>query len=141
MQNKSTSDLCQELMNQPDLDQYLRENRTLFSNQDVSGLLSRLYEQKTLTKAALARQANISEVYLHQVFSSRRTPSRDRLLCICIGLGASLDETQELLKQAGYAPLYPKLKRDAIISHGLLRHLTLNAINDKLFLENERALF
>ena len=50
----------------------------------------------------------MSEVYLHQVFSGRRRPSRDRLVCICIGLKATLDEAQELLKQAGYAQLYPK---------------------------------
>ena len=32
----------------------------------------------------------MSEVYLHQVFSGRRSPSRDRLLCLCLGLAVSL---------------------------------------------------
>lgn len=83
----------------------------------------------------------MSEVYLHQVFSGRRNPSRDRLLCLCIGLGATLEETQDLLKRASYAQLYPKSKRDAVIIHGLLHKKELNDINDTLFSENEKTLF
>ena len=82
----------------------------------------------------------MSEVYLHQVFSGRRNPSRDRLICLCIGLGVTLDETQHLLAQATYAQLSPKVKRDAIISHGILRQTGLDAINDKLFAEGEKTL-
>ena len=140
MKDKSTSDLSQELMSEASIDQYIRENQSFFANTNVAELLSQLYEKKTLTKAALARKAGMSEIYLHQVFSGRRKPSRDRLLCLCIGLGATLEETQRLLKQAGYAQIYPKVKRDAIISHGLVHHADLNAINDKLFAENEKTL-
>ena len=77
----------------------------------------------------------------HQVFSGRRRPSRDRLLCLCFGLGAGLEEANLLLKGMGYAPVYPRLKRDAIISHGLLHRTPLTEINDKLFSENEKTLF
>ena len=83
----------------------------------------------------------MSEVYLHQVFSGRRNPSRDRLLCLCIGLEATLEETQCLLKQSAYAQLYPKSKRDAVITYGILHRMELHAINDKLFAENEKTLF
>lgn len=93
-----------------------------------------------MTKAALARKAGMSEIYLHQVFSGRRNPSRDRLLCLCIGLGCSLEETQRLLQQATCAQLYPRIKRDAIITHGVLHGTDLNDINDKLFSENEKTL-
>ena len=141
MKEKSTDDLKQELMSESSIDGYIRANRVHFSNQSIASLLADLYEQKTLTKAALARKAGISEVYLHQVFSGRRKPSRDRILCLSIGLGASLEETQQLLKRAGYAQLYPKSKRDAIITYGLIHGTELNEINDKLFAENEKTLF
>lgn len=141
MEEKSTGDLGQELMSQPDLDAYIRENSELFAVQDFAALLAALYDKKDISKAALARRAGISEVYLHQVFSGRRNPSRDRLVCICVGLGASLEETQTLLKHGGYAQLYPRVKRDAIISHGLIHGTELNEINDKLFAENEKTLF
>lgn len=103
--------------------------------------LTRLYETKDLTKAELARRSGISEVYLHQVFAGRRNPSRDRLLCICVGLGITLDETQRMLTQGGYAQLYPRTRRDAIISYGVVHQLPLGEINDKLFAEQEKTLF
>lgn len=140
MGEKSTDDLNQELMTQPNLDQYLTENGACWRRADISVFLTRLHEVCGLSKAELARRAGISEVYLHQVFSGRRKPSRDRLLCLCIGMKATLEETQELLKQVGYAPVYLRLKRDAIIGHGLLHHTPLTEINDKLFSENEKTL-
>ena len=141
MEKKSTGDLSQELMDQPNLDAYIHANQESFLDSNITELLSRLYEQKAISKAELARRAGISEVYLHQVFSGRRSPARDRLVCICIGLQATLEETQELLKQAGYAQLYPKNKREAIIAHGVVHHTPLGEINDKLFVENEKTLF
>ena len=141
MRKKSTDDLSQELMEQPNLDQYITENEEYFSDTDISAFLTDLYDKCSLSKAELARRAGMSEVYLHQVFSGRRRPSRDRLLCLCIGLDAGLEEANLLLKGMGYAPVYPRLKRDAIISHGLLHRTPLAEINDKLFSENEKTLF
>ena len=47
-------------------------------------------------------------------------------------LGCSLEETQRLLQQASYAQLYPRIKRDAIISYGIVHHMNLTEINDIL---------
>ena len=76
MEEKSTGDLRRELMEQDSIDTYIKENQTLFTDKSVAELLTELYEQKDLTKAELARRASMSEVYLHQVFSGRRNPSR-----------------------------------------------------------------
>ena len=141
MERKSTGQLNQELMQASSLGEYVSENRDAFSEQAVSQLLSELCEKKSISKAALARRAGMSEVYLHQVFSGRRNPSRDRLLCLCLGVEATLEETQELLRQAGFAQLYPRHKRDAVISYGLVHGISLGEINDRLFVENEKTLF
>lgn len=140
MEEKSTGDLSQALMDDGDIDTYLKDHQPFFADQSVTELLGELYEKKSVTKAALARKAGMSEVYLHQVFSGRRKPSRDRMLCLCIGLEATLEETQRLLRLATYAQLYPRIKRDAIITHGLVHHTPLYEINDKLFTENEKTL-
>ena len=141
MKEKSTGDLNQELMARWDIDAYLKENEAYFAEEDAKDLLGLLFERTGLSKAALARKAGMSEVYLHQVFSGRRKPSRDRLICLCIGLEATLEETQQILRQSTYAQLYLKVRRDAIISFGILHRSKLNEINDKLFSENEKTLF
>ena len=141
MEKKNTDNLQQELINAPDLNQFLSQNQKQFVNPNVAELLNRLFERKNISKASLAKQAGMSEIYPHQIFAGRRNPSRNRLLCLCFGLDASVEETQELLKLCGMAQLYPKLKRDAIIYYGLLHGLPLFEINDKLFDEDEEILF
>lgn len=138
---KSTGDLQRGLMEEPDLNTYLKKNRPYFFDGQLTQLLTELYRRRHISKAALARNAGMSEVYLHQVFSGRRVPSRDRLLCLCIAMGTTLEETQQLLLRTAYAQLYPRLRRDAVISHGLVHGKTLGEINEALMAAGERTLF
>ena len=141
MNSKSTSDMTNELMSSSDINSYIKENKSYFTNQSITEPLQKLFKRGHHSKAALARKSGISEVYLHQVFSGRRHPSRDRLLCICAALEVSLEESQYLLKLAGYAPLYPKNRRDAIIMFGLAHKLSPENINGKLSEESQNVLF
>lgn len=140
MNGKNTDDLRQELMASSDISAYIKENQNQFDDCGIIDLLAEFYERQNCSKAELARRAGMSEVYLHQLFSGRRKPSRDKLLCLCIGMELSLDETQELLKRASHAQLYPRIKREAIICYGIAHHTPLGDINDGLFAENEKAL-
>lgn len=128
-------------MDAPDLNRFLDENRENFNYTSVADSLNHMILKQRISKSALARQSGMSEVYLHQVFSGRRTPSRTRLLCMCFGLQATVEEAQVLLKQCGYAPLYPKNRRDAILLYGLSHKETLFQINDTLFDEGEETLY
>ena len=140
MNRKNTDDLQQALMESPNLDSFLTDHQAQFVDESVPDLLNRIFTQKNVSKATLAKQSGMSEIYLHQIFAGKRNPSRNRLLCLCYGMEATLDETQELLKRCCLAQLYPKTKRDAIIIFGLVHHLPLYEINDKLFSENEETL-
>lgn len=140
MKQKNTDDLQQELLCAPNLGGFLSSNQETFCSNSVNEILNRLFTEKRISKATLARQAGMSEIYLHQIFAGRRNPSRSRLICICCGLGATLDETQELLKLCSLAQLYPRNKRDAIIMYGLVHGTSLQEINDKLFSEDEETL-
>ena len=79
---KGTNDLRQELMEAPSLDQLLSENQDSFNRDSVCELLNRLFQKRRISKAALAKQSGMSEVYLHQVLSGRRNPSRS-VFCVC----------------------------------------------------------
>lgn len=140
MERKNTDQLQQELMSGNDLDRILADSDDSFFVSELSARLQVLFQRQELSKAALAKRAEISEVYLHQVFSGRRTPSRNRLLCLCFGLKATVEEAQELLRHAGYALLYSRDRRDAIILFGLSHGMTLSEVNDKLFHEHAESL-
>ena len=140
MNRKETDNLQMDLMSSPNLSNFLENNEKNFISESVTEILNKVFSEQKVSKAALAKRSGMSEIYLHQIFSGRRTPSRNRLLCLCYGLGISLDETQELLKKCGCAPLYPKIRRDAIIIYGILHQIDLFEINDQLFTENEETL-
>lgn len=123
-------------MSTNNLDRFLTENDASFRDVPLQEAIQRIFDEKGMSKAQLAKQSGISEVYLHQLFSGRRFPSRSRLLCLCFGLGATVDEAQSLLQQARHAPLYSRDRRDAIIIFALSHHMTLFEVNDKLFTEN-----
>lgn len=136
MNEKNTDTLQQELMSTNNLDRFLTENDASFRDVPLQEAIQRIFDEKGMSKAQLAKQSGISEVYLHQLFSGRRFPSRSRLLCLCFGLGATVDEAQSLLQQARHASLYSRDRRDAIIIFALSHHMTLFEANDKLFTEN-----
>lgn len=141
MDQKSTDELKLELMSDSDIDSYIKENEAYFVNRSVTEMLTMFYERRNMTKSQLAQRSCMSEIYLHQIFSGRRKPSRDKLLCLCVGMDLSIEDTQRLLKEASFAQLYPRIRREAIIYHGIVHHTPLNEINDKLFEADEKALF
>ena len=136
MNEKNTDTLQQELMSTNNLDRFLTENDASFRDVPLQEAIQCIFDEKGMSKAQLAKQSGISGVYLHQLFAGRRFPSRSRLLCLCFGLGATVDEAQSLLQQARHAPLYSRDRRDAIIIFALSHHMTLFEVNDKLFTEN-----
>ena len=140
MESKDTEDLRKELLSGIGIDSYLNRNRECFVKNDITDLIFIYYEQQNMSKAVLARQSGMSETYLHQIFSGRRKPSRDKIICLCIGMELSIEETQKLMKDAGFAPLYLKNRREAIIYYGILNHQSIEKINDKLFDKNEKTL-
>lgn len=140
MDRKNTGQLMQELMDSNDLNRVLSENDVSFREDSLTDALQCLFDARDISKAMLAKNSGISEVYLHQVFSGRRSPSRNRLLCLCFGLGTDVEDAQRLLQHAHHAPLYPLDRRDAILIYGLSHGLTLPDVNEALFNANVETL-
>ena len=140
MKGKTTGELLEELMEPGSFSSYLSRNREQMLHPNVGRELDKLCRGQKLSKAAVARRSGVSEVYLHQVLAGKRSPSRDRLLCLCIGLSAGVEEIQKLLRQAGFAQLDPRMSRDALILYGLARGQSLPQINGALLVQGEKAL-
>ena len=141
MVNKTTGDVERALAAAGSLDGFLSENEGELTERGLQELLGRLFDRRGISKAALAQESGMSEIYLHQIFAGRRSPSRGRLISLSFGLRATLEETQELLRRASLARLYARRRRDAIIIYGLTHGLGLFEVNDRLFTEGEETLF
>ena len=137
---KKTNDLQRELTASPNLSRFLSMNQEQFVDGSFIDILQELLQKSGMSKATLAKRAGTSEVYLYQILSGMRSPSRNRTICLCIGLSATLEQTQQLLRCSGFAQLYARNRRDAIIIYGLVHSMGLPEVNDCLFGEHEATL-
>ena len=140
MPKRPTDELNTELASSTSLKSFLEKNEKYFNSDGFDIILNELLKKSRISKAELAKAAGMSDVYLHQILSGRRNPSRIKILCICIGLKLTLDETQDILKKAGTAMLYARSRREAIIIYGISHGMDLFAINDLLFDADEETL-
>ena len=62
MNSKSTSDMTNELMSSSDINSYIKENKSYFTNQSIAKKKKKLFKRGHHSKAALARKSGISEV-------------------------------------------------------------------------------
>lgn len=130
---KDTSKILEELDLSDDFKTFYNENKDYMVTATLSEMLEKLLCEKGLKKAQVIKNAELSEVYSYQIFAGMRIPERKKLLCLAIGMALNLDETQTLLKCAGYSPLYVKLPFDSIIIYGICKKLTIVQINELLY--------
>ena len=133
MQEKTTTQLEQELSSCASFHEYLSQNPCVTSNQDVSQLLSKLQQEKGLQRAELIARSGVNDIYVHQILSGKRHPSRNKLLCLAIAMELEAEQVQDLLKRCGYAPLYAKNRRDSVILYGFYHKQPLFAVNEALY--------
>ena len=84
-----------------------------------------LPQVQALTDSDLINLSGIEKSYYYQIFKGTRNPSRDKVLRLCIGAGLSMRETTRALELSQLAPLYPKNRRDIIISVAINQHASV----------------
>lgn len=137
---KSTDQLMNELMKAHNISNYLKENSVYMISDELPTYLTNILKKKKLVKSAVIKNSELSEVMGYQIFSGTRKPSRDSLLSICIAMQLDVEETQEILKIAQFASLYPKSKRDCIIINGIATGKSVAQINETLYELNENTI-
>lgn len=140
MEKKPTDELMEVLHSSNSIQQYIAGNGKYLLNVSLSEYLNQLVKEKQLVKSTVIKQAEFNEIYGYQIFSGVRKPSRDKLLSLCVGMVLSLTETQQTLKFAGLAPLYPKNKRDSILIFGIEKQQSICSINEMLYSNDEDTL-
>ncbi len=130
---KDTSQIVKELGLCPDFQTFYSENKDYMVSGSLAQLLAGLLESKGLKKSRVIQAAELSEVYGYQIFSGIRVPERKKLLCLAVGMGLNIEETQQLLKCSGYPTLYVKLPFDSIVLYGLCKGLSVVQINELLY--------
>ncbi len=85
---KKTTELLGELKKTAHIEDYLSANSEDLLRDSFTEAINRVFRAQGRSKSEVARAAGISDIYLYQIFSGKRVPSRGKLISICLGLAA-----------------------------------------------------
>lgn len=120
-----TDTLMRRIFKASALEDVLRQNEGSMGQEAFTECLCRLCAAKGLVPEQAIRRSEIDRSYGHQLFNGTRQPSRDKVLQLAFGLSLTVDETQRLLRAAQRSPLYPRLKRDAVVLFALSKAMSI----------------
>lgn len=114
-------------------------NDLLDDDKQVCYYLSELAFKYGGDYSVISQEAGYAPAYLGNIINGHKNnPSRNVLIAMCLALGTTVEEIQQLLKYAGHAPLYVRRKRDVIIWFGFMKKLGVDEV-EKLLLERGYA--
>ncbi len=131
--NISTSKLLQKLFKTSSISRFIKHYDQQMTPTHFSAHLSSLCKSRNTVSERVIIKSGIERTYGHQIFNGRRKPSRDKVIQLAIGFSLNYDEAQELLKIARKSPLYPKVKRDAVIIYALKHKTSIDDVQATLF--------
>lgn len=134
-QSNKTSVMLEGILRQCDsFDQFEAKCSDDMLNSDcrTSIYLMRLLDKYGWKTSAASEAAEMSTGYLGLIINGKRNATRDMLIRVAITIGATVEETDYLLKYSGYNPLYVRNKRDVIIWYGLSKKEALSVINTNI---------
>lgn len=119
-----------------DVDKHkLTNSKSLFT-----AFFYKMLDEKKIPVKEITLKTNISQSHLYQIISGIKGVSRDKAIMISVAMCLNLEQTQRFLELSHNAPLYPKVKRDAIIICCIEFGMSLEETNDKLEEKNEKGL-
>lgn len=111
---RSLSKKLQSIKDDADREAFIKQHS---SSGTLHGFLNELLAEEGITVSELIERSGISKNYIYNILGGERTkPARDKILAICIGLGATFSQTNRALELVKYSALYPKDERDARIA-------------------------
>ncbi len=142
--DKSTTGKLAEVLatidNTQDMEKFMEQPKVTDSFKTFPEYYRSLSRVKETTDSALIELSGIERSYYYQIMKGKRHPSRDKILRLCIGAGLTLRETTRALELSENAPLYPKSRRDIIITVAINQSATVIDTNLLLFEYGEKAL-
>ena len=133
MKKKSTDELNKILRSNIPISRYLKENADSFNILTLPQTFELILKENKMSKSQAVKGSDLERTHGYQILSGKRSPTRDNLIRMCIGMRASSEQTRLLLLKNKSAPLYSKDKRDSVILFGIMHHMNLQEINELLY--------
>lgn len=137
---KTTEELINEIKQSRNILDFLERNHEELKLKKLPEYLNEWLKIKNTTKARVIDRSQLNKAYVYQIFQGKKYPSRDKIICPTFGFEMTVEETQTLLKQAGYQELYPRDPRDALLLFAIEKKMNILDANFLLYDHNELVL-
>lgn len=134
-----TEDLLKRLLNASSPEVYLDHESLI--DRTLPAYLYELLDERGIKRAEVVRASGLHPTVVYDIFGGKSLPGRDHAIMLAFGLGCSVKEAQRVLRLAGVAELWPKIRRDAIIIWCIKEGLSRQECDDKLWEFSEKTLF
>ena len=131
---KDTAELVNEIKDCNDPDLFVSDNKEELLSDTFADFFKDKMRKYDVKKSELFKRAGmVGNNYAYEVVrGDKKNPSRDVILRLCLAFPLDIDETQQALRYAGKAPLYPRDKRDVYVMFAIKNRNTLDELNDTL---------
>lgn len=136
MKESTTGNLANILSNidsAKEMEEYLELPEVVNSWQSFPEYFQSLDAVKEMDSRNLIRSSGLERSYYYQVMKGTRRPGRDKVLRLCLAAGLSLKETTKALELSGNAVLYPRRRRDIILTVAVNQMADVDDTNLLLF--------
>ena len=143
MEASTTSNLAKVLKNidtAQEMEQYMELPEVMNSCQSFPEYFRSLPGVREMDTGELIRSSGLERSYYYQVMKGTRSPGRDKVLRLCLAAGLNLKETTRALELSGNAVLYPRKRRDIILTVAVNQMADVDDTNLLLFKYGEKPL-
>ena len=137
---RKLSDILSGIDNTRDMEKFMEEPKIVDSFKNFPDYFRSLPTVQKYDSSELIQKSGLERSFYYQVMKGTRNPSRDKVLRLCIGAGLSLRETTRALELSGNAPLYPKNRRDIILTVAINQNASVDDANLLLYKYGEEPL-
>lgn len=137
---KKLSDILKNIDNTREMEKFMEKPKVADSFQNFPDYYRSLPAVQKMDSGELIRRSGLERSYYYQVMKGTRSPGRDKVLRLCLAAGLNLRETTRALELGGCAILYPKNRRDIILTVAINQSASVDDANLLLYKYGEEPL-
>lgn len=113
---RKLEEVLSRIDNTKEMEKFMEHPKVTDSFKSLPAFYRSLPQVSETADSLLIEKSGIERSYYYQIMKGTKHPSRDKVLRLILGAGLSLKEATRALELSGNAPLYPKSRRDIILT-------------------------
>lgn len=137
---RKLAEILSDIDSTNEMDQYMEHPKVVTGFRGFPRYFRSLPAVLKMDNGELIQRSGLERSYFYQVMKGTRSPGRDKVLRLCLAAGLNLKETTRALELSENAVLYPRNRRDIIITVAVNQKAGVDDTNLLLYKYGEEPL-